>query len=108
MLIATVLRVLYAFDSLTAIMTSRFILDLHEAADPRFNQSNTTTVSGTSTLIFPAISRKHAPHFDSDLSFDIGAVASDYYDPIEDGDGRSTGATKCNNSERQWEVSPTL
>ncbi|KAL1949132.1 hypothetical protein VTO73DRAFT_10938 [Trametes versicolor] len=151
---------------LTAIMTCRFILDLREAADPRFNdlstggggtshlifpnasthapcfdslgtgntstdfpdpssedgkntsgfaeyshdaesESNTATVSGASTLIFPATS-KHAPHFDSDLSFDIGAVAkADYYDAI-DSDGRSAGATKCNNSERQWEIEPCL
>lgn len=109
MLITAVPRILYIFASLTAIMTSRFILDLHEAADPRFDQSNAATVSGASTLMFPTTS-KHAPRFNSDLSFGIDTEATDYYDTVDDGDGRSTGpgVAECNKSERQWEVSPTL
>ncbi|KAL1949128.1 hypothetical protein VTO73DRAFT_10934 [Trametes versicolor] len=83
-------------------MTSRFILDLHEAADPRFDQSNTATGSRTSTLIFPA-TLKHAPHYDSDLSFGIGTIETDHYDPMDDDHRTGAGVAEGCNSERQWE-----
>lgn len=107
MLTAAVLCAFYILASLTAIMTSRFILDLHEAADPRFDQSNAVTGSRTSTLIFSATS-KHAPHFDSDHSFDIGTMETDYHDPMDDGDRHGASVAEGDNLERQWEVSPTL
>lgn len=48
-------------------MTSRFILDLHEAADPRRFDDLSTNGGGISTLVFPSTS-KHAPCFDSNSS----------------------------------------
>ncbi|OJT14303.1 hypothetical protein TRAPUB_9163 [Trametes pubescens] len=88
---------------LTAIMTSRFILDLHEAADPRFDAS---TAAGSSTLVFPVAS-KHAPRFDSDMSFGAGTTGSNWFDQSEEGDGPTgVGIAECDNSE--WGVSPIL
>ncbi|EIW55125.1 uncharacterized protein TRAVEDRAFT_51249 [Trametes versicolor FP-101664 SS1] len=49
---------------LTSIMTSRFILDLREAADPgRYYDDLSTNGGGISTLVFPSTS-KPAPCFD--------------------------------------------
>lgn len=60
---------------LTAIMTSRFILDLREAADPRHYDDLSTNGGGISTLVFPTTSQ-HTPCFDSNPCLGTNAACS--------------------------------
>ncbi|EIW55124.1 uncharacterized protein TRAVEDRAFT_51248 [Trametes versicolor FP-101664 SS1] len=85
------------------LMTYRFILDLHEAADPRFELEDLTTAAGggdTSALIFVATS-KHAPRFDSERSPPSGTGTSDtgWFDQSLE-DGRSVA--ECDHFAPEW------
>lgn len=89
-------------------MTYRFILDLHEAADPRFELEDLTTAAGggdTSALIFVATS-KHAPRFDSERSPPSGTGTSDtgWFDQSLE-DGRSVAECDHFAPEWHWQVS---
>ncbi|EIW55133.1 uncharacterized protein TRAVEDRAFT_22899 [Trametes versicolor FP-101664 SS1] len=82
---------------LTAIMTARFILDLHEAADPRFGSLSTD--GGISALIFPDTS-KHAPHVNHDVSPSSSTVGTDWID--QSSENGSVDVGECDDAE--WEV----
>lgn len=56
-------------------MTSRFILDLREAADPRYYDDLSTNGGGISTLVFPTTSQP-APCFDFNLSSSTNTACS--------------------------------
>lgn len=85
---------------LTAIMTARFILDLHEAADPRFGSLSTD--GGISALIFPDTS-KHAPRVNHDVSSSSSTVGTDWID--QSSENGSVDVGECDDAE--WEVSPS-
>ncbi|OJT14305.1 hypothetical protein TRAPUB_9165 [Trametes pubescens] len=86
-------------------MTSRFILDLRQAADPRFNDLSTGG-GGISTLIFPAAST-HASCFDSHPSLGASTADTDWLDQNSE-NGRSAGAGVAECDDAESEVSLSL
>lgn len=81
-------------------MTSRFILDLHEAADPHFGSLSTD--GGISALIFPTAS-KHSPRVDRDVSSSSSIVVTDWID--QSSENGSADVHECDDAE--WKVSPS-
>ncbi|CDO70386.1 hypothetical protein BN946_scf184999.g26 [Trametes cinnabarina] len=67
---------------LTAIMTSRFILDLHEAADPRMESSHEIGTLSTTVFSPRPAERGGMPPFDS--VFGASTLGSGWFDDDED------------------------
>lgn len=88
---------------LTAIMTSRFILDLHEAADPRFD--GLSTDGGISTLIFPATC-KHAPRVDRDVTSSSSAAGTGWIEQNSEIGSMEVG--ECDDAEWEVSISPKI